>query len=295
MTRDLVTEFPAAKALAVKASAIVGADLMSIMHDGPVELLTETKNTQPALFLHEAMVLEVTGVHKGATALAGHSLGEYTALFAAGVLGFEDALKLVALRGKLMFESGENTPGTMAAVVGLDDEVVEKICATLNGTNGNTIVPANYNAPGQVVISGSRDFVRESLGAFKEAGAKIVKEIQVSGAFHSPLLKDAQNELTKALNSTNFVDAKMPVYVNVTGKPLTSSQNLREAAIEQLTSPVRWTQSISEMVASGVGAFVEVGPKNVLQGLIKRIARESMLSGIDTAEQCKTYLEGNGQ
>ena len=187
MTKDLCESYPEALALGKQANDLLGFDLLELMHQGPVEGLTETRNTQPALFLHEAMILAITGIHTSAQAAAGHSLGEYSALYAARVLSFEDALRLVRLRGELMFAAGEQTPGTMAAVVGMSDEDVESVCSELNKGGTQTVVPANYNANGQVVISGSRDYLREILPMIKERGAKIVKELQVSGAFPQPL------------------------------------------------------------------------------------------------------------
>lgn len=283
MARDLTHDHAAAREIVAKADAILGYGLSSIMFDGPSETLTETRHTQPALFVHEAAILAVTNAHREADAVAGHSLGEYTALYAAGVLSFEDALRLVQLRAALMFESGTKVPGTMAAVVGMDDDAVRALCASLDGVDGQRLVAANFNSPGQVVISGSADYLRASLPRFKEAGAKIVKELQVSGAFHSPLLAEAQRPLAERMLATTFHDASIPVYVNVAGEPKTSADALREAAIAQLTAPVLWTQTLHRMWADGVTTFTEIGPGKVLQGLVKRTLAEATIDGIDNS------------
>ena len=293
MTKDLCEAYPAARDLADRANDLLGFDLLQVMHEGPADLLTETRNTQPALFLHEAMILEVTHVQGEASAAAGHSLGEYSALFAAGVISFEDALRLVRLRGELMFAAGEEIPGTMAAVVGMSDADVEAVCADLNHGGERTVVPANFNSNGQVVISGSREYVREILPHFKERGAKIVKELQVSGAFHSPLLASAAEPFREALANTSFNDARIPVYVNVSAEPLTAADALRTAAAAQLTAPVRWTQTLDRMSADGLERFVEVGPGKVLQGLAKRTIASATLDGIDTAGDCERIHSSN--
>jgi len=295
MTSDLCSAYPTAQALGERANEILGFDLVRLMHEGPAEELTETRNTQPALFLHEAMVLEITQVHQQASAVAGHSLGEYSALYAAGVLSFEDALRLVRLRGELMFKAGEEIPGTMAAVVGMSDEDVESLCQELDQGGERTIVAANFNANGQVVISGSRDYLREILPQFKERGAKIVKELQVSGAFHSPLLQAASEPFTEALAATTFHDARIPVYVNVSAEPLTSAADLRGAAAAQLTAPVRWTQTLIRMASDGMEHYIEVGPGKVLQGLAKRTVPSATLDGIDTAEDCSRVITPNSE
>ena len=295
MTKDLVEQWPVARALAQEANDLLGFDLLSMMHDGPSDTLTETRYTQPALFVHEAMVLAITEAHHGASMLAGHSLGEFSAYHAAGALSFADALRLVALRGKLMFEAGETVPGTMAAIVGLDDHQVEQVCAEHHrGTDDATVVPANYNAPGQVVISGSRDYVRELLPAFKAAGAKLVKELNVSGACHSPLLQSASERFSEALAAVSFANATIPVYTNVHGTPTVEAESLRQAAAQQLTAPVRWTLSLRNIQADGGSMFVEIGPGTVLQGLVKRtlpsLATESCF-GLDTEVQCQQWIE----
>ncbi|MDZ4746607.1 MAG: ACP S-malonyltransferase [bacterium] len=281
MGRDVCEQLPAVEELFERADMQLGYSITGIMFDGPEDTLKETRNTQPALFVHEAALLEATGLHKNADALAGHSLGEYTALYAAGVLSFADALALVRLRGTLMYDEGLRIPGTMAAVVGLTDEQVVELCSTLNEGGEKIIVPANFNSPGQIVISGSAEYLRASLPQFKAAGAKIVKELAVSGAFHSPLLQGASVALSEALDNTPFNNARCDVYVNVSGEPMRDGSALREAAKKQLTSPVQWTQTLLAMKADGLTEFIEVGPGSVLQGLVKRTLTDVVMQGVD--------------
>lgn len=283
MTKDLVDTFETARAMAAQANDILGYDLHAIMTAGPEDELRKTKHTQPALFVHEALLLALTTMD-GVTAVAGHSLGEYSALHAAGVLTFEDALRLVQLRAQLMWDAGNAIPGTMAAVVGMDDDKVREVCQELNGIDGNVIVPANFNSPGQVVISGSADYIRACMPTFKERGAKMVKELQVSGAFHSPLLVDAEQGLAEKIRATTFAEPSVPVYVNVSGQAVTNANDLKDCAIKQLTSPVLWTSTMHAMWAAGVTSYCEVGPGKVLQGLVKRTLTEATINGIDTAE-----------
>lgn len=290
MAKDLYERFDVAKHLLDAANEQLQIDLKGLMFEGPAEALTETRNTQPALFVHEAAILSLTGIAAAANCVAGHSLGEYSALYAAGVLTFEDALRLVRLRGELMFAAGQSLPGTMAAVVGLDDDAVREICAELNNAPDAVIVAANFNAPGQVVVSGSAEHVRASMATFKDRGAKMVKELQVSGAFHSPLLNSAKSALAEALESTPFEDAKVDVFVNVSASPMRTGSDLRSAAIEQLTSAVLWTQSMRSMAEHGVEKFVEIGPGKVLQGLVKRTVENVTIDGIDTAADVDRYL-----
>jgi [acyl-carrier-protein] S-malonyltransferase len=282
MTKDLVESFAQARQMAARANDLLDYDLQSIMIDGPEEELRKTKFTQPALFVHEAMLLALISID-GVSAVAGHSLGEFSALHAAGVLTFDDALQLVQLRAQLMYDVGNATAGTMAAVVGLDDDVVRQICQELHGVDGQVIVPANYNSPGQVVVSGSAEYVRACMPVFKERGAKMVKELHVSGAFHSPLLNDAQQGLAEKISSTVFSQPRMPVYVNVSGMPVSDPDELKESAIRQLTSPVLWTSAMHAMWNDGIRSYCEVGPGKVLQGLLKRTLAEATIDGIDTA------------
>jgi [acyl-carrier-protein] S-malonyltransferase len=289
MAADLADRFPEARALALRAAHILGFDLLELMTNGPADELTKTLNTQPALFLHESMILACTPVADTVDAFAGHSLGEFSALCAAGTLDFDSALSLVRLRGELMYKSGQRNQGTMAAVVGLDDEVVAEICASVSGGDG-VIVPANYNSPGQVVISGSADLLRASMDAFKQRGARMVKELQVSGAFHSPLLNDVRQEWKEAVENTAFAEANKPVFVNVRAQAATAADELKQAAVEQMTSAVLWTQTLRAMHAASISHVVEVGPQAVLQGLVKRTLEGVTMEGLDKVADCERFL-----
>lgn len=289
MMRDLADAFPQAKDMLAQADEIMGCALSTICFEGPAETLKETRYTQPALFVHEAILVKLLGGHIPFHAVAGHSLGEYSALFAAGVVDFETGLRLVKLRGELMFRAGEERPGTMIAVVGLDDDKVRELCASLTSAE-NVIVAANFNSPGQIVISGSAEYLRAQIPAFKQAGAKMVKELPVSGAFHSPLMQSAQNELEKAIYQASFHEASVDVYANALAKPLRTANEIRAALVQQLTAPVLWTQSIQAMHTAGVTTFYELGPGNVLQGLVKRTVSGVTIGGVDTAEQLKNVL-----
>lgn len=291
MMKDLAEKSQKAKELIQKADEILGFELSKICFEGPIETLKETRYTQPAIFLHSAVVFELIKDKIEFSATAGHSVGEYAALYASGVLSFESALKLVAKRGQLMFTAGEDLPGTMFAVINMPDEKVSEVCEKLTDADaGNYVVAANFNSPGQVVVSGSRDYLRENIGAFKEAGARLVKELVVSGAFHSPLMKPAQNELEIAINSVEFSNAAKPVYSNVYAKPLNNSEEIKSALIEQLTSPVLWTQSLNQMQIDGISDYMEIGPGNVLQGLTKRTLKEVNISGADKFEDVEKII-----
>ncbi len=292
MTKDLSEKYEIASKIIERADEIIGYPLSTICFEGPADKLKETRYTQPALFLHSVIAFELIKHKIAYHAVAGHSVGEYAALHMAGVLDFEDALNLVSLRGQLMFTAGEEASGTMFAILNLEDEKVRQICDKLteNG-NGSVVVPANFNSPGQVVVSGSADYLRENISVFKEAGARMTKELVVSGAFHSPLMLPAQNKLEQAINSISFRDALLPVYSNVYAKPLTKSEEIKSALIRQLTAPVLWTQSILEMHSNSINRFIEVGPGQVLQGLAKRIIPDDIkISGIDKAEDIKNIL-----
>ena len=287
MVKDIADKYPKINELAKQADEIVGYPLTNICFEGPAEKLKETRYTQPALFLHSAAVYEIIKDEIKFDAVAGHSVGEYAALYIAGVLNFEDALNLVSLRGQLMFTAGEETPGTMFAIINLADDKIVEICNSLTDASKNLfVVPANFNSPGQVVVSGSAEHLRNNIHLFKEAGARMTKELVVSGAFHSPLMLPAQNKLEEAINSIDFADAKVPVYANVSAKPLTNAEEIRASLIKQLTAPVLWTQSVLEMHKNGVSKFIEVGAGQVLQGLVKRIveSNEIEISGFDKAE-----------
>jgi len=291
MVKDLAEGSQFAADMVQMADSVLDRKLSDICFEGPLELLKETRNTQPAIFLHSAIVFNLLRDRLIPDCVAGHSVGEYAALYAAGVLKFEDALKLVALRGELMFRAGETLPGTMFAVIGLDDIKAEEIAKelTLNG-NGNVVVPANYNSPGQLVVSGSAEYLRENAKLFKEAGAKMVTELVVSGAFHSPLMLPAKEELEKAIENAKFNDANIPVYSNVYAKALTGASDIKKALIEQLTSPVKWTQSLIAMNADGADEFYELGPGKVLQGLVKRTLQNIAIDGVDKFEDLNRVL-----
>ncbi|MGA9407557.1 MAG: ACP S-malonyltransferase [Bacteroidota bacterium] len=280
MGKDLFREFPAARELFLKADAVLGFSLSKICFEGPEEELKQTKNTQPAIFLHSLAVWSILNPRNAAMA-AGHSLGEYSALVAAGVITFEEGLKLVRLRGELMQKAGEENPGTMAAVIGLDGKVVGEVCCT--AWKEGVVQAANFNSPGQIVISGSVDGVHKAMALGKERGAKLVKELVVSGAFHSPLMQSAKEGLKAVLDEAEFCDAKIPVYANVTAKPLQKTNEIRAMLFEQVTSPVRWEETITNMSADGASTFIEIGPGKVLQGLVKRIVPNASIAGFDTA------------
>lgn len=288
MAKGLAEQFPAAEALFSQADGILGYSLSSICFDGPMDTLKQTRYTQPALFVHEMALLAAAEKRLNFDATAGHSLGEYSAICAAGGLTFEHALRLVALRGELMYAAGVNTPGTMAAIVGLDDETVRRICVEISHDKG-VVVPANFNSPGQIVISGSADMVRQSLDVFKSAGAKMAKELPVSGAFHSPLMKPAQDQLAQAIMATPFSDTTIDVYANVTALPTRSADELRRLLIEQVCAPVLWTQTVVNMAADGITTFIEIGPGKVLQGLVKRTVEAEIL-GYDTEKDIQQLL-----
>ncbi len=294
MLADIYGKESQAKELIDRANTILAYKLSDICFAGPAEKLKETRFTQPALFLHSAVAFSLLKNKLEYDAVAGHSVGEYAALFAAGVLSFDDAIKLVSIRGELMFKAGEQEPGTMFAVINLDDARVEAVCKELseNG-NGNVVVPANYNCPGQIVVSGSADYLRENAKMFKEAGARIVKELQVSGAFHSPLLKSAKEDLANAISEIEFADAKVPVYPNVYATPVTSGKELKQSLIEQLMLPVKWTQTLKNMNAQGISRYIELGPSSVLQGLVKRTLSDVTIEGYDKAEDIEKILYKN--
>ncbi|MFA7325368.1 MAG: ACP S-malonyltransferase [Candidatus Kapaibacterium sp.] len=280
MLKDYYENNIESKTLIDKADELLGYSLSDICFNGPVEKLKETRYTQPAIFLHSAVVSSMTKEKLIIEGVAGHSVGEYAALYSAGVISFEDAVKLVSLRGELMFTAGENEPGTMFAVIGMEDDVLIEICKELN-TNGNIVVPANFNSPGQIVISGSRDYLRENSGIFKERGARMAMELPVSGAFHSPLMKPAQDKLAEAISNIEFRNANIPLYTNVDAKPETSSKELKKKLIEQLTAPVLWTKILNNLQKDGFTDFIEMGPGNVLQGLCKRTLKDINISGFD--------------
>lgn len=282
MASDIYSNSDKAKKLIENANEILGYKISDIMFDGPNEKLTETRYTQPAIFLHSSIIFELVKDKLDAGAAGGHSVGELGALYAAGSISFEDGLKLVSKRGELMFEAGLEKPGTMFAVIGLNDEIINDLCEKFNDPeNDNILVPANYNSPGQVVISGSKQYLKETAPKFKEAGARIVKELNVSGAFHSPLLESAREKFAELVDSIKFSDANFPVYTNVDAEPETDSKALKAKLKQQLVSPVKWSQSLVAMKDNGFSNFVEVGPGKVLQGLVKRTLSDVDINGID--------------
>lgn len=274
MGRELYESNPAARELFEQANAILGWRITDIMFEGTKEDLTQTKVTQPAVFLESIVRAKIGGASFQPDAVAGHSLGEFTALAAAGALSFEDALRLVSQRAFAMQKACEQNKGTMAAVLGMEDAVVEAICADIKEA---IVVAANYNSPGQLVISGSVEGIDLAITKLKEAGAKRALPLPVGGAFHSPLMQPAQDELQKAIESTMFNTPVCPVFQNVHGQPETDPVRIKQNLIAQLTAPVRWTQTIQNMLAFGVTSFTEVGGGTaaVLQGLIRRIHKEA--------------------
>ncbi len=248
------------------ANEILGFDILSIMFKGTDDELKQTSVTQPAIFIHSVASVKAVDA-RGATMVAGHSLGEFSSLVANGVLSFEDGLKLVSERAKAMQEACDAHPSSMAAILGLDDQIVEDVCASIDGI----VVPANYNCPGQLVISGDTAAVEEACAKLKEAGAKRALLLPVNGAFHSPLMQPAQERLAEAINKANFRKATMPVYQNITTTAVHDPQEIKANLIAQLTGPVKWTQSVQNMIKDGASQFIEVGPGKTLQGLIKKI------------------------
>jgi [acyl-carrier-protein] S-malonyltransferase len=269
MARDLFDQSPDARALLTQANDILGFSLTDIMFAGTDEDLRRTDVTQPAIFVHSvAQFVARPGLQPGMT--AGHSLGEFSALVAAGVLRFEDALPLVARRAQAMQAACEEQPGTMAAILGLDDATVERICREITDA-GRVVVAANYNCPGQLVISGSAEGVAQACEALKAAGAKRALPLPVGGAFHSPLMQSAAAALAEAIEKTIFNAARCPVYQNVDARPHSDPAEIKANLLAQLTAPVRWTQLVQRMAADGVTEFIECGPGKVLQGLVKKI------------------------
>ena len=268
MGKDLYENFPVAKELFEKANEILGFRITDLMFDGTEEDLKQTKVTQPAIFLHSVILAKTIEGFKPEM-VAGHSLGEFSALVANGALSFEDGLKLVYQRAMAMQKACEIEPSTMAAIIGIDDNIVEEICAGID----EVVVPANYNCPGQLVISGSMKGIDIACQKLTEAGAKRALPLKVGGAFHSPLMEPARVELAEAINNTNFNTPVCPVYQNVDAKPYTDPAQIKENLIKQLTSPVKWTQIMQNMIADGMSSYTEVGPGTVLQGLLKKVDR----------------------
>lgn len=278
MGKDLFEGSPLAKELFNKANTILGFNITEVMFDGTEEDLKQTKVTQPAIFLHSVILSRVLGNDFKPDLVAGHSLGEFSALVANKVLSFEDGLKLVSKRALAMQKACELQPSTMAAVIGMEDADVEHVLSLIKE---EIVVPANYNCPGQIVISGSVKGIEIASAKLTEAGAKRTLTLNVSGAFHSPLMQPAAEELSNAIKSLKFNKGTCPIYQNVTGQSVTDPEIIKKNLIAQLTSPVRWSHSVKNMIASGVTQFTEVGPGNVLQGLIKKVKKDILT---DSAE-----------
>ncbi len=276
MGKDLYETSPVAKDLFEKANEILGFRITDLMFSGTDEDLRQTKVTQPAIFLHSVILAKTLGEEFKPDMVAGHSLGEFSALVAANALSFEDGLKLVYKRALAMQKACELNPSTMAAVLGLPDEKVEELCASITD---EVVVPANYNCPGQIVISGTNAGIDKACELLKEAGAKRALKLSVGGAFHSPLMNPAKEELEKAINETEFSAPICPVYQNVTTVAETNPATIKTNLIAQLTAPVKWTQSAEHMIADGATEFLELGPGSVLQGLVKKINKEIATSG----------------
>ncbi|WP_302581378.1 ACP S-malonyltransferase [Paraprevotella clara] len=272
MGKDLYDNNPLAKELFEKANDILGFRITDIMFSGTDEELKQTKVTQPAVFLHSVISALCMGEDVAPDMVAGHSLGEFSALVAAGALNFEDGLKLVYARAMAMQKACEAAPSTMAAIVGLDDATIENVCAEIN-TENNVVVPANYNCPGQLVISGNVEAVKAACEKLKEAGAKRALLLPVGGAFHSPLMQPAKDELQAAIEATTFNTPKCAVYQNVDAQAHTDAEEIKANLIAQLTASVRWTQEVQNMIAAGATDFTECGPGKVLQGMIGKIAK----------------------
>jgi len=277
MGKDLFEKSKTAYELFNIANEILGFKISDIMFNGSAEDLKQTSVTQPAIFLHSVILAISKGNEISPKMVAGHSLGEFSALVVNKSISFEDGLKLVSIRANAMQKACENNPGTMAAVLALDDDIVENVCKEINGI----VVAANYNCPGQLVISGELKSIESACEKLKQIGARRALVLPVGGAFHSPLMEEAKKELEDAINKTVFSNPICPIYQNVNGLPFSSENEIKENLISQLTSPVRWTQSINKMIKDGAVEFIEVGPGKVLQGLVKKINRDIASSSLN--------------
>lgn len=277
MGKELYDSNPHAAKYFDDANEILGIDLKTIMFEGPQEKLTQTEFTQPAIFLHSLALFKTLGATPDM--VAGHSLGEFSALVACGAVSFEDALKIVRRRGELMQKAGTDNPGTMAAVIGMEDEAVEKVCAQATEETGKEVIAANYNCPGQLVISGYQEAVEKAVELAKENGARMAKLLPVSGAFHSSLMQPAYDGLKDQLQKLDISETNCPIYSNYTAEATTDPEEIRSNLLNQLLNPVRWTQTLNNMSSDGANAFVEVGPGKVLQGLVKRTLKDVEISG----------------
>lgn len=292
MGRDLADSFSRAREVFERADEALGMALSTLMWEGPEEELTATHNAQPAILTHSIAVHTLIADRLGSVEMAaGHSLGEFSAYVAAGALSFEDAVRAVRRRGELMYRSGQERPGTMAAVIGLEDQAVEEVCREASGEDG-LCVPANFNSPGQIVISGDVPAVERAMQRAKEAGAKRALPLNVSGAFHSPLMEVAETGLMEHLEGVTFSPPAFPVVSNVTARPVSAVDDARKLLVAQLTSPVRWAASMRTMREHGVDRFLELGPGRVLAGLLRRIDREAGVESLGTTEQLNSFMEG---
>jgi len=286
MGKDLHEKYSSVRELFEEAGDVLGFDLAAVCFQGPEEELSQTRITQPAIFVHSIAAFRLLQEKGFAPVMAaGHSLGEYSALVAAGYLSFSEGISLVTLRGQLMQKAGDRAPGTMAALIGLEDQTVEKLCRE----SGEVVVPANFNAPGQVVISGTHAGIEKVMERAKAAGAKLVKKLNVSGAFHSPLMEYAVPDMKTRLAAVKMAKGRIPVAANVTGEIENDSEKLRDLLVRQITHPVRWTESIERMISSGVIRFVEVGPGSVLSGLCRRINKSVDVANVGGAEQVDLF------
>jgi [acyl-carrier-protein] S-malonyltransferase len=287
MAKDLYDNSVEAKEMIKTADDALGINLSFILFNGPETQLKQTEFTQPAIFLHSVILASLIRTLTPSAA-AGHSLGEYSALVAAGSIQFYDAIKLVRERGKAMQHAGIVNPGTMAAIIGLSKELVSESCSL--ASNEGVVQPANYNSADQIVISGSVNGVRKAMELCKAKGAKLVKELVVSGAFHSPLMQTAKDKLKEDLDKTPIYDARIPVYANATAKPVIQNEEIKNLLFEQVTAPVKWEETITNLISDGIEEFFEIGPGKVLQGLVKRINPEVKCSCIDKYSDVEKYF-----
>lgn len=287
MANDLYENSVEVREMIQTADDVLNINLSKIMFNGPVEKLRQTEFTQPAIFIHSVVLSSLIRL-LNPQAAAGHSLGEYSALVSAGAIQYYEAVQLVRARGMAMQQAGIDNPGAMAAIIGLTPEQVNDCCA--KASKVGIVQPANFNSPGQIVISGSVEGVKKAMELCKERGARLVKELAVSGAFHSPLMESAKEKLKDALGKTNFYNARFPVYANVSAKPVTKKDEIKEMLYQQVTSPVRWEEIINNMISSGIEEFYEIGPGKVLQGLVKRINPEVKCHCINKYSDLEQYL-----
>ena len=294
MGKEIADAYPIARAVFEEADALLGYSLSKLCFEGPESDLNDTYYTQPALYVTSVAILRaLQSVYPAVpAAVAGHSLGELTALAAADAFSFADGLRLVQTRGRLMREAGERSPGAMAAVIGLDEAGVRALCERATAESGGILVPANDNSPGQIVISGEVTAVDKAVELGKSMGARLVRKLAVSIASHSPLMSEAARQFAQALGEITIQAPRLAVYANVTAAPVTTPNDVRHELETQLTQPVRWTESVAAMVAAGITTFVEVGSKDVLTGLIKRIDANAITYNLDTAARLQTFIEG---